>query len=384
MKEFGHTPSPDIGKNRELGHETIRNVVDLWSMAVIGSEVEHEVSSESGLREMMHRTLLEQAMHLVESWNLQPDPEVIEKIRQEQDPQLKAQLQEAYIHSLGVRIQNIVRSFDQSPPRSSKWDSWPQRMKERERFNCVGAILLGSALLDQADIESSIGNPTNHVVNMARLANGDWWYVDLMNGGNQIRRVTPSETKLGPTPVLRLDEPEIDYRLVPLYSMDEIPVLVLGNLASLQHDAQEKEADDEILAAREYASRFSDTFQRVDLSELTDRLYPHAHDVQLTDEMREETERINRLYSDDRSMRQLIEALSHAELLSLIADLRDHIDPVRVYLLEAGDLPAELEDPARAFLIAYRDSLARVAQGNEEEYKRLVEGRLAKILAFKT
>lgn len=254
-------------------------------------------------------------------------------------------------------------------------------MKERKRFNCVGAIQLGSALLKEAGIETSIGNPASHVVNIARLANGDWWYVDLMNGGSQIRPITPTEIKLGSASVLRLNEPEIDYRLVPLYSTDEMPVFVLGNLASLQRDAQEEETDDEILAAREYANRFRDTFQRVDLSELTDRLYPHAHDVQGTDEMREETERINRLYSDDLSIKELLAPLSQAELLALVANLKDQIDPVRAYLLEVGKPPADLEDPARAFLIAYRESLQRVAQGNEEEYRRLVEGRLAKILS---
>lgn len=92
MKDFGHTPNPDVMAHREMSHEALRNVVDLWSMAVLGSEVDHEVSSESSLREMMQQTLSEQGLALAESWGLQPDPEVIEKIQQEQHPHLKTKL----------------------------------------------------------------------------------------------------------------------------------------------------------------------------------------------------------------------------------------------------------------------------------------------------
>ena len=43
------------------------------------------------------------------------------------------------------------------------------------------------------------------------------WYVDFRNGKQNIIKIEPEETSLADVPVLRINHPSIDYRLIPIY-----------------------------------------------------------------------------------------------------------------------------------------------------------------------
>ncbi|MFH1315005.1 MAG: hypothetical protein ABIH67_01265 [Candidatus Uhrbacteria bacterium] len=382
-------PSMDLrdSSKQELSPEERRALGSVWSEIVLGSDgafiEDASVLSDEELREQLNSSLISETKSLLGEWGLTPDIDLIKQISEIEDDDEKAKLELRYLKQVHEAIDQRVRNFDRSKPKSTKWDSWPDRMRETGEFNCVGAITIGSSLLEQAGLESYIGNPPSHVLNIVRLSNGDWWYVDFMNGKNAMQKIDPMEREVNGHRVLQIEHPSIDYRLIPISPQKELPSYVLGNLASLQKDASEAqlgETDLEKKEAFEYANRHRDRLTVVDLSELDSKLFNKGNHVNDSEEMRAEANRVDVLWERDDKIKELSKDLDVEQLSRIAIEISGNLSEVRQYLFgEVDEILPAIGQELKIFLESYRTKFSDLAENQREEYQHMTDRLLKRI-----
>ena len=164
-------------ERQEISSEQKKILGKVWTEMVVDNS-----DTPENIRDMpneeIKKWLFESTMKDIESFTnelrLKNDQVLIEKIQKTENLDEKSVLELEYIRNIHAQVDNIVHNFDESENKSTKWDSWPKRMRETKEFNCVGATLLGINFLEKSGIKSYYGNPGGHVVNIAKLSNGEW------------------------------------------------------------------------------------------------------------------------------------------------------------------------------------------------------------------
>jgi hypothetical protein len=317
----------EIKKEMELSSEQKKTLGDVWTeMAVDGVKAPEDIITKSNeeIKKWLYSSVIEDTEKLFLELGLKTDQELINKINQAENPGDKAKLELEYIKNSHAQVDEIVKKF-KTGDKSTKWDSWPKRMRETKEFNCVGATLIGNIFLEKAGIKSFYGNPTSHVVNIVKLKNGDWWYVDFLNGKQNIIKIKPEFMTINDTPTLKIDNPNIDYHLIPISNISETAGFVLGNLSSLQHDADSPDISDdniEKIEAKRYLNQYGQNFQKADFSLLHETLYPKTIAVHESQEMKSEEARIRLLWKIEDSMRKYVNALSKEKQDILLEEMK--------------------------------------------------------------
>jgi len=241
------------GEN-ELSYEEKQYLFENWKNKVINGDF---TISDSQIRNQELKTILSQSLmddvaELSEEWGIEMD---------------KSLSEEEYIERLQIQINNLTRKNE----RDAHWDSWPKKMREDKGFNCVGATLLGINALKEKQIESYYGNPWGHVLNIAKLSNGKWLYIDLRN--SKVLEINPEEVSLGGHRTLKINDNSIDYKLIPIHDNSVAVGSILGNLSGLERERGDEEGQDIN-------------------QNIKQKLFPELKEIEDTEEMREEKERI--------------------------------------------------------------------------------------------
>src|SRR3989339_1793781 len=183
-------------ERQEISPEQKKILGEVWAeMVVDNSDTPKNISGMT--TEEIKKWLFESAMKDVESFTnelgLKNDQVLIEKIQKTENLGEKSPLELKYIRNVHAQVDSLVHNFDRSENKSTKWDSWPRRMRETKEFNCVGATLLGINLLEKGGIKSYYGNPGGHVVNIAKLSNGEWCFFYIRRGPPNITPFPPQD-----------------------------------------------------------------------------------------------------------------------------------------------------------------------------------------------
>lgn len=299
--DFGYNPEKENKKleasgrdkekaeSKELSLEEKKQLAEAWCDIVLGKGdcfQDIETMGSESIKQWMHDSLMQEIELLVKEWKLEPNGEFIKKIQEEQDLENKAKLEDGYIKEVHGKISGIAENFDMDSA-EVRWSSWPARMRETKQFNCVGATLLGANLLDKAGIKSYYGMPAGHVANVAQLSNGEWKYIDCLVK-KLAKKIKPSEERLTNIGVLKIDDKDIGFRLIPLLKNSEALSSVLENLSLLKKEKINPTMSKE---TADYISKFQEKFKDIDFSALNRKLYPDVRALEATQEMREESER---------------------------------------------------------------------------------------------
>lgn len=283
---------PSIEKEKdELSVVEKRQLVDVWHKIVLGKEYyaqNIETMTTEEIRKWLYVSLTQEIELLAKDWNLEPDEELVGKIQREQDLENKAKWEVEYIKDVHGKVSGIAENFDMASA-DVHWSSWPARMKETKKFNCVMASFLGMNFLKKAGIKSYFGNPVGHIADVAQLSNRDWQYVDFLVK-NLTKRINPSEIKLGNTQVLKIDDDDIGFRMIPLIKDFDVLSSIFNNLSLLKKEIINKNMPQETV---EYISKFQVQFNEVDFGGLSKKLCSDIYALMETKEMKEEFERKN-------------------------------------------------------------------------------------------
>ena len=364
--------------------EKIRTV-QLWNEVVLASpkDIENvENMSKEDLREWMCMSISEDIKKLCQEWNIISDEKLINKIKSEPDTKRKAELELKYIRKMHDIVDaKVQRDNKRRRDVSTRWDSWPKKMKESGMFNCVGATLVGLEILEKAGIENYWGNPVGHVINIVKLSNGKWWYVDFLNGKLNVFEIEPEETVIGGTRVFNINNKDIEYRLIPVLDKREATRSILGNLCSAKEESEDRGIPDEDrgkIEAKLLAKILDDKFKELNIKDTIIKLRGHKFTVDDTKEMEGERERVNRIRGFyEGEPKKYLESLIPAKREVLKKDVRKNMEGIRDFFYNDDEKILDVVIPeVKNVLILYREALKKIKETDREEYEEMVRGLL--------
>lgn len=375
----------NIGQ-RELSLEQKKTLGQFWTEMIVDSEVEPgniEEMTQSEIKQYLFESIMKDIGKFSEELGLQIDTKLVEKIQNAENLEEKSALELDYIKQAHAQVDEIVQKFDKSANKSTKWDSWPKRMRETREFNCVGATLLGIYLLEKGGIKSQYGNPCNHVVNIAKLSNGEWWYVDFRNGKKNIIKIEPEEVNISNVPTLKINQPNITYKLIPLYENSEAPSSVIGNLSSLKNNAESKNAPREDIGkkeAEEYFKKYDQIFRKVDFSLFNQTLYPEFVEFDKTEEMLKEKARVDSMMDFEKPVQNYLKILTKEKEKALFTEIKIKREDIENFFYKEDesvlqDASLELKNILELFL----ESLTNLKESQPEIYQEAVDRIVEKI-----
>jgi len=367
-------------ERQEISPEQKKILGEVWAeMVVDNSDTPKNISSMT--TEEIKKWLFESAMKDVESFTnelgLKNDQVLIEKIQKTENLGEKSALELKYIRNVHAQVDSLVHNFDRSENKSTKWDSWPKRMRETKEFNCVGATLLGINFLEKSGIKSYYGNPGGHVVNIAKLSNGEWWYVDFRNGKQNIIRIEPEETFLADVLVLKINHLSIDYKLIPIYENSEAACSILSNLASLKSAAENKNIPDENIEnkeAKEYLEKYKSNFEKTDFSLFHKILYSKFITVRKTKEMQGEIRRINNMREFEKPIQAYTKTLSKEQKEFIIEEIKSKKEFIGNLFYKDDQSVLQKSSPElKKILELYLENLRKTKENQPEIYKEAID-----------
>ncbi len=331
----------ESGSEKELSQDDKKNFSQMWIDLFVDCEKmpEHvEDLSESEIREWMFQSLMHDVKRLLFEWNLEPDEKLIGDIMREDDPQIKAQLEKRYILEMHKRFTAKIATCDDKG-KSAKWSSWPQEMRAQGLCNCVGASSLGIDILETAGITSYYGNPAGHIVNIARLSDGKWWYVDFLNGSTQCKEINAQEVTINSVTALKVDDIAIDYHLIVYGDTQNMPAFIINNIIGMDYEASDDaipDTDMDKIFAKSYLAK-----NRVKMSSpdkvkiILKKLFPDIDKIQNSPEMQTERIRIRELYgAEGESAQAFMRSLTDGEEELIKRELAKNSDSVERLLCD--------------------------------------------------
>jgi len=381
IPEFEKIDNACVKQERQkISPEQKKILGEVWTeMVVDNSDTPKNISVMT--TEEIKKWLFESAMKDVESFTnelgLKNDQVLIEKIQKTENLGEKSALELKYIRNVHAQVDSLVHNFDRSENKSTKWDSWPKRMRETKEFNCVGATLLGINFLEKSGIKSYYGNPGGHVVNIAKLSNGEWWYVDFRNGKQNIIRIEPEETFLADVLVLKINHLSIDYKLIPIYENSEAACSILSNLASLKSAAENKNIPDENIEnkeAKEYLEKYKSNFEKTDFSLFHKILYSKFITVRKTKEMQGEIRRINNMREFEKPIQAYTKTLSKEQKEFIIEEIKSKKEFIGNLFYKDDQSVLQKSSPElKKILELYLENLRKTKENQPEIYKEAID-----------
>ena len=276
-------------KLAELSISEKKFLMDYWQDNILGKKVDIEFDVDAAdneeMKKWLYETLMKRASEVYRQLIDSPldrrapisDRKVDESLRQErqaidnelqiigqrinleQDVATKVQLQLEYLKKCGDLFRRIKSNFITPFPELPFKSNEPKYIEQNQEFICGGAALLGSVIFERDNITQKYyrGRASGHSVDIVRLADGGWCYVDLANGIVEIINPTgemdengiPLE-KTGNCPILEFNNEAIVYQKVPIMKKEDAPTYFLsgGTTADWDKNGENKELRDTLRA----------------------------------------------------------------------------------------------------------------------------------------
>lgn len=281
----------------------------LWNeMVLFGNHPDFKIDKTKnvmGLEGWAFKNLMRSTERVLSKWGIKTDKRMIQMIEQEKNIKAKAAFERAYILDFVER----VRYHAQKGPRESpKWDSWPAAMFQTGRFNCVGGALLGLYMIGKISdrpelgghgtLSIYVGKMTDHVVNIVKLSDDEWFLVDprrhcfrqIFGNGhievNELGAIDIRELKEGWSFSLLLSPTEIIHPILMNIDM----IRRIGELPDWKDGIGIRRCDfDE--ARRIYGERYY-LLEGFDIEKFADDFFPEIAEVQKTIDYKKEKEKV--------------------------------------------------------------------------------------------
>jgi len=373
-------------EKQELTFEQKMTLGKTWTeMIVDGIDMPENIGEmkQDEIKKWLFESIMKDVGKFAEGLDLQIDIDLAEKIQKTENLEEKSALELEYIKKMHTQVDDIVQKFDKTGKKSTRWDSWPKRMRETKEFNCVGATLLGVHLLEKGGVKSYYGNPYEHVINIAKLSNGEWWYVDFRSGKQSIIKIEPEETKVVDVPTLKIKQPNIIYRLIPIYDNSEIAGSVLANLSSLKHEAENQNISDENMGKKEakiYLEKYGQNFQKADFSLLHQSLYSKHIEIEKAEEMQKEISRINSIRDFENLVRDYTKTLTKEQERSLKEEIKIKKEAIESLFYHKDESVLEKASPElKKVLELFIEGLKNIKNKYPGAYQEAVDKIVGKI-----
>ncbi|KKP79925.1 MAG: hypothetical protein A2271_02665 [Candidatus Moranbacteria bacterium RIFOXYA12_FULL_35_19] len=374
---------PKNNKEKEISKEKKKEFISAWRDMVLIPEktiLDPKNLEDEEIKKWMYETLMEQIESLCEEWNLVPDENLIKALREEKNSELKSDLEVKYIQDCHKKIDNLIEKFDKS--KSARWDSWPKKMKELGQFSCVGSSLIGLHMLEKAGIENYWGSPVSHAINVVRLSNGEWWYVDFLNGSGSVRKIKPELGEIEGVKVLKIKESMIEYEIIPIYNKEAAAGSVLGNFAAIICEAEDDIFPDSKnkKEAQEYIEKNKQYFSKVDFKKMYQKYFEKQSKIKETKEMEAERDRIDQIMGfQEGPIREYIESLSRDQREKYNKEAELNLKGIADFFINGNqDVLSKIGPELKKILELYQEAFKKVREDNEDEFVMIIDRLLHK------
>lgn len=373
-------------EKQELTPEQKRALGEAWTeMVVDNTSIPKNISKmeQDEIKKWLFGSIMKNIEMLAKELGLQVDAELVEKIQKAESLDEKSTLELEYIKNVHAQVDDIVQKFDKSADKSTRWDSWPKKMRETKEFNCVGASLIGVQLLQRGGIKSFYGNPSGHVLNIVQLANGEWWYVDFLNGQQNIKKIEPEITTLVGVTVLKINDQNIDHSLIPIYDNAEAVASVLNNLSLLEQEANDATIPDEDAVkkeARSYLKKHEELYKKTNFSLFFETLYPKFIEVDKTEEMQQEMTRVDSMRDFEKPVRNYIETLTKEQEKALFEEMKSQKKAIEnLFYQEDMSVLQKTSPELKKVLELFLENLKGVKEKQPEVYREAIDKIVGRI-----
>ena len=182
---------------------------------------------------------------------------------------------------------------------------------------------------------------------------------------------------------MEIDNPNIDYQLIPLLKNSEAPGFILGNLSDLKKEVKNPEIPDRDIEKKEvinYVSRFENQFDAVDFSALHQILYPESIEVEKTEEMKEEITYIDQLRNYDKPVEEYIKTLTREQKAVMIEDIKRNLEGIKnLFYNDNQEVFSIAGTELKEILELSIDSFRTVGKNEPETYQKLVQRLINRI-----
>lgn len=375
-------PEQELGgpveSERVIDDETRQELSQLWhKVFLLHDRSAGEVPETTDeLLKVMDRELMTDADALVDEWGIDRHADLVTKLHEASGD--RSQLQQEYLRAVAEEIYKLKERWQSG---DTHWDSWPQQMRDDCRANCVGTTILTSSLLRQANIPYAIVTPVGHTAPVVTLDNGQRWLFDPHNGPTQVRAIQPTEREIGGHLVLEIQDPAIDYHLLPVHQPKNLVVSIVGNMNALQHEGTDayKAGVPHKEEAKRYLEQHANQLGNFSFYGLDDALEPGRRSVREAPEMVAERERISILHNDayDGAARQYLRTLGPAGAQEVIHEAKGKLEMLQQYLQGQGD-STSFSPELQWYAEAYRSGLDQLRQA----HPAMVDEHLRSTLAW--
>lgn len=345
-------------------------IFESWQNITVGGEDKQEIESEKldneHYKEMLYGTVENRLDETADILGINVDNVLIEKLNQAEGEKQKAEAQGEVVNSVAKKISSI-------PP--AKWAFYPKEIEKERKLNCSGAALVCGSMLNKIGIKTEYGSPAHHAMNFVELADGSVLYVDSRN--NIVKKIESEEEEFKGLKIRRINDRNIEYKIVPSFSQKDAIVGILGNIEALKTEAKKEDSDDSL--AKEIYEKDKELFDSADYFKLNEELYPSLNEFRHKEEWKEEEERINKLHDFDDNLQKVkegFEELSQKEQEQLKAEVFEKKGFLREFLLSDVEIESKLSKPLFKLFSDVKQELTPLKNWNKEEYEKFIENLL--------
>ena len=387
----GNLDSIASTKEKEAQIENKKQIAQMWSEMILGfnvAEIDFDKMDNKELKQWLTETLSKEIVKTRNEFGIKPDDSLLEKIKDSKNVEERAELEKEYILDCQNKMQAFVEEFKKREYHSTRWVTMPLLMSETKSFNCVGASMIGRDLLEKADIENYFGKPVGHVVNVGRLTNGDWWYVDFLNDRSQVKKMEPKIRKICGIDTLEINERAVIYKYIPLTDGSGAIDSILRNMDGLKYEAEDPDIPDDLpekKAAKDYLERFNEYFSKIDFESLHGRLFPEMVRLLESDEIRDERKRVRkmqRIYSE--IFPAIRKSYELSKWKSIVSEAKNNLGLVeRFFYHDDNEALLSLSDDLQEVLKKYSEKMVDLKTHDEETYFVIVDSMISSIATSK-
>ncbi len=383
--EYERNNEIDSKQETNLSIEKRKQLKKIWEEMVVDKKSFNNIENldNNEIKDYLFASIMKEIKEFIKDSKINLDNQLIENIKSADNVDDKSVSELKYIKEAHNQVNKLVEEFSKLKNKSAKWDSWPKRIKENKSFNCVGATLLGIYLLEQAGIESHYGVPSGHVINIAKLSNGVWWYVDFRNGKENVLKLEPEIIEINGVETLKVDRSEIDYNLIPIFDNSIAPGLILNNLSALEYEANDESISNNNLdkkSAKDYLKEYKDNFENIDFNSLSRTIYPELSQINKSDAMKREMRRIREIKNFKNIIRDYISSLTKEQKDFLKKEIKLKRSSIKEFFKDEDNIDLEnVSNELRGLLKLFLKNLENI----NPEFSQKVINKVVEMIGYK-
>lgn len=401
MEEYISAFLSEKSETRIEAPEDVKPISGIWEKVLGGRPIDIQRVFESGkldrekLKDELYESIKPAIEKTIEVLGIRPDGKILESLEE------KGSKEELSLKQLDI-VRSLTKQFKKVP--DAKWSFFPKEIQRTGKINCSGSALLMGYMFNKLDIENYYSSLPGHAANIVRLADDSMFYINPSMRTDNLDNLEPNvvkiknaeEKEINDIPILKIDQPDIEYSIITLLDQKESVSNILGNLGSLKESVIKKDDRE----AGIVHDRIREFIEKIDFGQLESHLYPELNSFHQSREYKEESKEIETLRDYGKRLADLKEGILFSEITEedesrreeterqVIEELRNNSSLVSEFLIKSKKditfdditkIKKTFSGKAYKLLLGVADMIQNIRDHNPDEAQKICDKILAKM-----